>query len=869
MGLKDVLRPPASQAFQIMDKELLDAEDFVKEVLSEKTLNLRHLFNGDLFVTAVYLAGDNDADNLDQPLLRSLLENYLGAAQTDEELLININMAKEYIAKGKFTPLPYFLRNIIDHAGMMTRANKTSWINMVRGVGQQLFKNVQAADSARIETYLNKMLDDTEEAELRFKDEISDLERAMTERGKMRTGDFKEVAEHLKARSPANDDEPPPSSSREVVPVPTASVLEKLPPATRQLLKHYGSFPGGSIKNVRDAKLAGMGREEELTQLAIALGQPKRHHAIISTKDLTEGNRLLSAAAKHFAHETNASIPGGAIVMNIDWQSLFLDALNVYSRTELPGLGEGGADTNGNIPLIQRLMVDTLFRTINNINEESNEKIILAFEDVGKIREAQFPYSQLTYEYFNQAVRRFPHLRLMLTLQEKHVRDFEDLTPELGKVSSHIRLENPQEETLLALLAREAQEHNGLEVSKETLVYLSRLVKKEFNNAAQVEISSRILERAATIARMGKAPKLTNDLIDLSLAQFMGVNKDYIGKNLFTRINEAIPALEKEIFGQDAAIKIIRNALRPLSFNLSDPDQPAAIMLFNGPTGVGKTEVSRILARAYGGSDDALIKIDGTDYYAEHTKSRIIGSPPGYVGYKDVSIFEKLLKNPNAVVLIDEFDKMHPDVQNIFMSAWDNGYIILSDGRKVDLTKTVWCITGNFGAHKAALNVGKPLGFKDVPQDDDLDEIMQDIGQEEIEKALPPELVGRIHHVIPFNYLKRDVVDKVIQKYLDKELGKLAEKLPNVQLTYSPEVIEELRKKAYSKLKGVRPVKNAVKSHILSEALELLAQKVEAGEHDFERDNLSIHIESIHKPFTIWNRDAANANPRFNAPVFQ
>ena len=288
--------------------------------------------------------------------------------------------------------------------------------------------------------------------------------------------------------------------------------------------------------------------------------------------------------------------------------------------------------------------------------------------------------------------------------------------------------------------------------------------------------------------------------------------------------------LHKRVVGQKEAVTAVAKAMRRGRVGLQDPRRPIGSFLFLGPTGVGKTELSKALAEAMFGAESALIRVDMSEYMESHSVSKMIGSPPGYVGFDDGGqLSEKIRRNPYSVVLFDEIEKAHPDVFNILLQVLDDGHITDSKGRKVSFKNTVIIMTSNAGASRIV--DPKNLGFASKSDAQKDYEKMKNGVMEEVKRLFKPEFINRIDDMIVFHALTKDDMKEIIT-LLSKDLVNRCEKLCDIRLTITPAVKSYIVEK-YSNLKmGARPLKRAIQSEIedlLAE--EILEQKIQNGDH--------------------------------------
>ena len=287
--------------------------------------------------------------------------------------------------------------------------------------------------------------------------------------------------------------------------------------------------------------------------------------------------------------------------------------------------------------------------------------------------------------------------------------------------------------------------------------------------------------------------------------------------------------LHKRVIGQEEAVTGIAKAIRRQRVGLQDPERPIGSFLFLGPTGVGKTELSKALAEAMFGSEDSLIRVDMSEYMESHSVSKLIGSPPGYVGFDDGGqLCEKVRRNPYSVVLFDEIEKAHPDVFNILLQVLDDGHITDSKGRKVNFKNTIIIMTSNAGAQRIV--DPKYLGFTSKSDEAGDYQKMKGSVMEEVKKMFKPEFINRIDDIVVFHSLNRkNLLD--ICTLLSKNLCKRCKDQMNIDLSFSKELKEYIIDKFADTKMGARPIKRAIQSFVedpLSE--EILKKSIKPGD---------------------------------------
>ena len=287
--------------------------------------------------------------------------------------------------------------------------------------------------------------------------------------------------------------------------------------------------------------------------------------------------------------------------------------------------------------------------------------------------------------------------------------------------------------------------------------------------------------------------------------------------------------LHKRVIGQEEAVTAVSKAMRRGRVGLKDPNRPIGSFLFLGPTGVGKTELSKALAEAMFGSENAMIRVDMSEYMEGHSVSKMIGSPPGYVGFDEGGqLSEKVRRNPYSVVLFDEIEKAHPDVFNILLQVLDDGHITDSKGRKVSFKNTILIMTSNAGAQRIV--DPKNLGFaSEVSEQKDYEKMKSNV-MEEVKKNFKPEFINRIDDIIVFHQLNKENMKEIIQ-LLAANLCKRCKQQMNIDLHFSNALKEHLVEKYSDNKMGARPLRRAIQS-VVEDALaeEILKKNVAVGD---------------------------------------
>ena len=331
------------------------------------------------------------------------------------------------------------------------------------------------------------------------------------------------------------------------------------------------------------------------------------------------------------------------------------------------------------------------------------------------------------------------------------------------------------------------------------------------------------------------------------VAQWTKIPVQKLAEKESERLLKLEKTLHKRVIGQEEAVTAVAKAIRRGRVGLKDPNRPIGSFLFLGPTGVGKTELSKALAEAMFGSEDAMIRVDMSEYMEGHSVSKMIGSPPGYVGFEEGGqLSEKVRRNPYSVVLFDEIEKAHPDVFNVLLQVLDDGHITDSKGRKVSFKNTVLIMTSNAGAQRIV--DPKNLGFATEKSETKDYEKMKSNVMEEVKRSFKPEFINRIDGIIVFHQLNNENMKEIVN-LLASNLYKRCEDQLGIHLTITAALKEHLVSKYADNKMGARPLKRAIQS-VVEDALaeEILQKKVVPG------DKVSAGFKDGKVVFTVKNK---------------
>lgn len=382
---------------------------------------------------------------------------------------------------------------------------------------------------------------------------------------------------------------------------------------------------------------------------------------------------------------------------------------------------------------------------------------------------------------------------------------------------------------------------------------------QDFEGAARIRDEEKQLrlrlEQEKDIWREKKAVgngKVTEQNVANIVSTWTGVPVIQLTEEESERLLKLEDVLHERVIGQNEAVTAVAKAIRRGRVGLKDPKRPIGSFIFLGPTGVGKTELCKTLAEAMFGHEDAIIRLDMSEYMEKHTVSRLVGSPPGYVGYDEGGqLTEKIRRRPYAVVLFDEIEKAHPDVFNMLLQILEDGCLTDSQGRKVDFKNTVIIMTSNVGA-RLITDSKVNVGFKDSQDNgrktaDNDDQHIRKLVLEELKKLFRPEFLNRVDDIIVFHKLTEENVQQIAIGMLNHLKQRLASL--NISLTFTDKAVTEIAKAGFDPVYGARPLRRAIQSKIEDELSELMLEGKVNGVHgvtcDYKDNAFTFSVNEI------------------------
>lgn len=410
------------------------------------------------------------------------------------------------------------------------------------------------------------------------------------------------------------------------------------------------------------------------------------------------------------------------------------------------------------------------------------------------------------------------HTAVQLSVRYINSRQLPDKAIDLmDESAAKVRLDKTDEVSEAVLLQEELMK---LAEEKEAAIR-----QQDFETAARLrhrekEVSQNLAE--VTFVEVKEATGYENSVtaedVAAVVSQWTGVPLQQMEKKESERLLDLEKILHQRVVGQGEAVQAVSRSIRRARSGLKDPNRPIGSFMFLGPTGVGKTELAKALAEAMFGSEDSLIRVDMSEFMEKYSTSRLIGSPPGYVGYDEGGqLTEKVRSKPYSVILLDEVEKAHPDVFNILLQVLDDGHLTDSKGRRVDFRNTILIMTSNIGATE--LREEKNVGFNVVDASKDYTAMQKRI-LEALKKAYRPEFLNRIDETVVFRSLDKDEIHEIVKIMSRSIIKRLAEQ--DIQLKITPAALDVIGKAGFDPEYGARPIRRALQKEVedrLSEAL--------------------------------------------------
>ena len=538
-----------------------------------------------------------------------------------------------------------------------------------------------------------------------------------------------------------------------------------------------------------------------------------------------------------FIDEIHTIVGAGGATGSLDASNMFKPAL---ARGEIQCIGattldeyrqyiekDGALERRFQKVIIEPTTVEETIQILNNIKEKYEEH-----HNVEYTNEAVEACVKLTNRYMTE---RF--------LPDKAI----DAMDEAGSRVHITNIDVPKQ-----ILELEKQ----LEAVKTTK---NSVVKKQkYEEAAKLRDDEKRLEKDLAMAQEKweeetKQHKeiVTEDNVADVVSMMTGIPVNKIAQTESNKLAKLPELIKGKVIGQDEAVAKVVKAIQRNRAGLKDPNKPIGSFIFLGQTGVGKTQLAKVLARELFDSEDALVRIDMSEYMEKFSVSRLVGAPPGYVGYEEGGqLTEKIRRKPYAVILLDEIEKAHPDVFNMLLQVLDDGYLTDSLGRRIDFRNTILIMTSNIGSRKLK-DFGQGVGFGTAARAAQAADNSRSIIENALKKAFAPEFLNRIDDVMVFNTLEKADIDKII----DIELAQLIERIKDLgyELKLTKKAKAYIAEKGFDKEYGARPLKRAIQKYI-EDALaeEIINSQIQEGDKivmdlDAKAKELTITIEKSEK----------------------
>jgi len=532
-----------------------------------------------------------------------------------------------------------------------------------------------------------------------------------------------------------------------------------------------------------------------------------------------------------FIDEIHTIIGAGGASGSLDASNMFKPAL---ARGEMQAIGattldeyrqyiekDGALERRFQKVLVEPTSKEETFQILNNIKERYEDHHSVRFT-----KEALEACVNLTERY----------------ITDRHLPD--KAIDAMDEVGSRVHLTNinvPQEILDIEQKIEDLKEQKNEVIKSQQYEKAAELRDSERKLQEELEVAKKKWEEESKTNRV----EVTEEHVAEVVSMMSGVPVTRISESETGRLAVMAEEIKGRVIGQDEAVQKVVKAIQRNRAGLKDPNKPIGSFFFLGPTGVGKTQLAKVLAKYLFDSEDSLIRIDMSEYMEKFSISRLVGAPPGYVGYEEGGqLTEKVRRKPYSIVLLDEIEKAHPDVFNLLLQALDDGHMTDGLGRKIDFKNTILIMTSNIGARQLQ-DFGTGVGFGTKAKLDQHDDAAKAVVQNALRKAFSPEFLNRVDDMIMFNSLKREDIHKIIDLELDKLYGRLND------LGYTIEMTEKAKdyivEKGYDEKFGARPLKRAIQKLIEDPlAEEIVKSNLQEGDTikmDYKEGDLELTID--------------------------
>jgi len=499
-----------------------------------------------------------------------------------------------------------------------------------------------------------------------------------------------------------------------------------------------------------------------------------------------------------FIDEIHTIIGAGGASGSLDASNMFKPAL---ARGEMQAIGattldefrqhiekDGALERRFQKVLVEPTSKEETFQILNNIKERYEDHHSVRFT-----KEALEACVSLTERY----------------ITDRHLPD--KAIDAMDEVGSRVHLTNinvPQEILDIEQKIEDLKEQKNEVIKSQQYEKAAELRDSERKLQEELEVAKNKWEEESKENRV----EVTEDHVAEVVSMMSGVPVTRISESETGRLAVMSDEIKGRVIGQDEAVKKVVKAIQRNRAGLKDPNKPIGSFFFLGPTGVGKTQLAKVLAKYLFESEDSLIRIDMSEYMEKFSISRLVGAPPGYVGYEEGGqLTEKVRRKPYSIILLDEIEKAHPDVFNLLLQALDDGHMTDGLGRKIDFKNTILIMTSNIGARQLQ-DFGTGVGFGTKAKVDQAEDAAKMVVQSALRKAFAPEFLNRVDDMIMFNSLKREDIHQIIDLELDKLYGRLNELGYTIEMTEKAK--DHIVEKGYDEKFGARPLKRAIQKLI-------------------------------------------------------
>ncbi|MBD3638198.1 MAG: ATP-dependent Clp protease ATP-binding subunit [Crocinitomicaceae bacterium] len=534
-----------------------------------------------------------------------------------------------------------------------------------------------------------------------------------------------------------------------------------------------------------------------------------------------------------FIDEIHTIIGAGGASGSLDASNMFKPAL---ARGEIQVIGattldeyrqyvekDGALERRFQKVLVEPTTMEQTIKILNNIKERYEDHHSVTYTD-----EAIEACVKLTDRYVSDR-----------NLPDKAI----DALDEVGSRVHITNINVPKEIVELEKKIEDIKEEKGNVIKSQQYEKAAELRDTEKKLIDELEKEQKKWEEESKAHRI----TVTESHVAEVVSMMTGIPLQKVSESEHGKIMNLGETIKGKVIGQDEAVAKVVKAIQRNRAGLKDPNKPIGSFFFLGPTGVGKTQLAKVLARTLFDSDDALIRIDMSEYMEKFSVSRLVGAPPGYVGYEEGGqLTEKVRRKPYSIVLLDEIEKAHPDVFNMLLQALDDGHMTDGLGRKIDFKNTILIMTSNIGARQLA-DFGTGVGFGTKAQKDQEDDNTQKVIHNALKKAFSPEFLNRIDDMIVFNSLKKDDINKIIEIELEDLYGRINELGYQIKITKPAK--DFIADKGYDEKFGARPLKRAIQKYVEDPlAEEIINASLAEGDTitidlDKKKEEIKIKIE--------------------------